>query len=162
MEIKYLSDHKELIPTLARWSYEEWLYLHPERTLSEAEQIMLDRSNKDKIPLILIAFEKGNVIGMAALKLNDLKSHPNLNPWLAGLYVEKGHRNKGVGSSLIRAIEQKAAQLAVKKLYLFTSNTERFYLKLDWTIRERIEQKGRAVIIMEKEIVLQQPVQMER
>ena len=154
MEIEYLADYKNVIPTIARWSYEEWSYLHPERSLSDVEKILLERSNKDKIPLILIACEKGNVIGMVALKRSDLESRPNLSPWLAGLYVEKGHRNKGVGTSLVRAIEQKAAQLKEKKLYLFTSDTVKFYLMLNWTVRERTECQGRFVTVMEKEIVL--------
>jgi N-acetylglutamate synthase-like GNAT family acetyltransferase len=154
VEIEYLADNKEVIPTLARWSYDEWLYLHPERTLSDVERIMLERSNKDKIPLILIACEEGKPIGMVALKIRDLESRPNIGPWLAGLYVEKGHRNKGVGTSLVRAIEQKAAQLKEKKLYLFTPDTEKFFLMLDWAVQERTEWKGRSVTVMEKEIVL--------
>ena len=153
MQIKYLADYKRVIPTIARWSYEEWSYLHPERTVSDVEKIMLERSNKDKLPLILIALEKGKVIGMIALKISDLESHPDIGPWLAGLYVEKGHRNKGVGSNLVRAIEQKAAKLKVKKMYLFTSDTVEFYLMLNWTVRERTEWQGRLVTVMEKEIV---------
>ena len=115
---------------------------------------MLERSNKDKIPLILTACEEGEAIGMVALKISDLESRPNLGPWLAGLYVERGHRNKGVGTSLVHAIEQKAAQLKEKKLYLFTPDTEKFFLMLDWAVQERTEWQGRSVTVMEKAIVL--------
>jgi hypothetical protein len=29
MQIGYLADHQEFIPTLARWHHEEWAYLRP-------------------------------------------------------------------------------------------------------------------------------------
>jgi len=115
---------------------------------------MLERSNKYKIPLILIASEEGKPIGMGALKLSDLESRPNLSPWLAGLYVHQGHKNRGVGTRLVRAIEQKAAQLKVNKLYLFTPETEKFFLLLDWAIKERTEWQGRSVTVMDKVIIL--------
>ena len=80
MEIGYLADHCDAIPMLARWSYEEWAYLHPERTIADVEQLMVERSNKTKIPLCLVALENGSVIGMVARKNHDLESRPNQRP----------------------------------------------------------------------------------
>ncbi len=154
MEIEYLADHKNVIPTLANWSYNEWSNLHPERTLSDVEQLMLERSNKEKIPLCLVAFENDKAIGMIALKTNDLGSRPNLSPWLAGLYVDTKHRKKGVGKKLVFAIEDKAARLGVSKLFLYTPDSEEFYSKLNWVVRERTEWQGHSVSVMEKDIVL--------
>jgi len=154
MEIEYLADHKDVIPNLARWSSDEWSYLHPARTLSDVEKAMLDRSNKEHIPLGLVAFDSGKVIGMIALKTSDLESRPNQSPWLAGLYVDKKHRSKGVGTKLVLAIEKEAARIGVSKLFLYTPDAEDFYSKLSWIVRERTEWQGYSVTVMEKDIAL--------
>ncbi len=130
MRIEYLADHTDFIPTLARWSYDEWSYIHPERTLADVEQLMQARSNKEQIPLCLVAIDNGKVIGMIALKISDLESRPNLSPWLAGLYVQRNHRNKGVGTNLVLAIIKEAARLNVDKLFLYTPDAEGFYSHL--------------------------------
>ncbi len=153
MEIEYLADHKDVIPRLAHWSYNEWSSLHPDRTFEDIKQLMLERSNKDKIPLCLIAIENGNVIGMIALKTNDLESRPNLSPWLAGLYVDIKHRRKGVGKQLVHAIEEEAERIRVNKLFLYTPESEEFYSKLSWIVRERTEWHGHSITVMEKDIV---------
>lgn len=152
MEIEYLADHKYAIPTLANWSFNEWSSLHPDRTLEDVEQLMLERSNKEKIPLCLVAIENNKVIGMIALKTNDLESRPNLSPWLAGLYVDTKHRRKGVGKQLVLAIEKEAARLGVNKLFLITPESEEYYSKFYWVVRERTELNGHSVTVMEKDI----------
>ncbi len=152
MIIEYLADHKDIIPTLARWSYEEWSYLHPERTLSDVERLISEGSNKEHIPISLIAIDKGKIIGMIALKTSDFKARPNLSPWLAGLYVDKLQRRKGVGTKLVHEIEKLAARLGVSKLYLVTDDAEKFYSKLGWSVQESTVWQGLSVTVMEKDI----------
>jgi predicted N-acetyltransferase YhbS len=152
MIIEYLADHKDIIPTLAGWSYEEWSYLHPERTLSDVEQSILEGSNKEHIPVSLVAIDRGKVIGMIALKTSDFKARPNLGPWLAGLYVDKLQRRKGVGTRLVHEIEKLAARLGASKLFLVTDDAENFYSKLSWSVLERTVWQGISVTVMEKDI----------
>jgi len=152
MKIEYLADYKDIIPTLAEWSYEEWSYLHPERTLSDVERLISEISNKRHIPISLVAIDKGKVIGMISLKTSDFKARPNLSPWLAGLYVDKPHRRKGVGTKLVHEIEKLAARLGVRKLYLVTDDAEKFYSKLCWSVQERTVWQGLSVTVMDKDI----------
>ena len=152
MEIEYLADHSNVIPTLAQWIYEEWSYLHPERTYSEVESLISEGSNKEDIPISLVAMEKGKVIGWAALKVNDFKARPKLSPWLGGLYVDKQHRRTGVGTELVQEIESLSIRLGVTKLFLITDDAEDFYAKLGWSVRERTESRGFSVIVMEKAV----------
>jgi predicted N-acetyltransferase YhbS len=152
MIIEYLADHKDIIPTLAGWSYEEWSYLHPERTLSDVEQSIVEGSNKEHIPVSLVAIDRGKVIGMIALKTSDFKARPNLGPWLAGLYVDKLQRGKGVGTRLVHEIEKLAARLGARKLFLVTDDAESFYSKLSWAVLERTVWQGISVTVMEKDI----------
>ena len=153
MKIEYLADHKDVIPTLARWTYEEWSYLWPERTLSDVERLITERCNKEHIPISLVAIEKGEVVGMIELKTSDFKARPNLSPWLAGLYVDKLQRSNGVGTRLVHELENLAARLGASKLYLFTDDAEKFYSKLGWSVQERIVWQGLSVTVMEKNVV---------
>lgn len=152
MKIEYLADHKDVIPTLARWTYEEWSYLWPERTLSDVERLISERCNKEHIPIALVAIDKGKVVGMIELKTSDFKARQNLSPWLAGLYVDKLQRSKGVGTKLVHEIENLAARLGASKLYLFTDDAEKFYSNLGWSVQERLVSQGLSVTVMEKDI----------
>ena len=152
MKIEYLADHENCIPTLAKWSYEAWSYLHPDRTLADVERLISEGSNKKHLPISLLAMDKEKVIGMIALNTSDFKARPNLRPWLSGLYVDKSQRNNGVGTKLVHEIEKLAAGLGTSKLYLVTDVTEKFYSKLGWCVQERIVWQGISVVVMEKEL----------
>lgn len=154
MDIEYLADHKDVISTLAEWFYEEWAYLHPDRTLEDVERLISERTNKDKIPVALIAFDGNELIGTVCLKTHDMETRLDLTPWLAGLYVAKPRRRKGIGTALVKAIERKANELTIKNLYLYTPESEGFYSRLGWRIKERVAYHGCPVAIMEKCIVL--------
>lgn len=152
MKIEYLADHREFIPRLARWMHEEWGYLYPEHTLEIRRQLVTERANKDRIPLTLVAIEDNEPVGTVCLKIDDMDTRPELTPWLASLYVEKTHRRQGIGAKLVAAIESEAARLGVKKLYLFTPDSEIFYASLGWTVTERLEYRGCFVSVMKKQL----------
>ncbi len=154
MDIAYLADHKEVIPTLAQWFYQEWAYLHPGRTLEDVERLFGERTNTTKIPVTLVAFEDGELLGTVCLKVHDMDTRLDLAPWLAGLYVAAAWRRKGVGATLVSAIEKKAHELQVEKLYLCTPESEGFYSRLGWHVNERTEYHSHPITIMEKQIVL--------
>lgn len=153
MDITYLADHKEVIPTLAQWFYQEWGCLHPARTLQDVERLIGERTNTTKIPLALVAFEGGELLGTVCLKAHDMDTRLDLTPWLAGLYVAAPLRRRGVGAELVSAIEKKSHELQIEKLFLYTPESEGFYSRLGWHVNERTEYHGYPVTIMEKKIV---------
>jgi len=152
MNIEYLADHKDTIPTLARWHFDEWSYLHPERTLSDVERLISGKTNKEHIPISLVAMEKDKVIGAIELKTDDFKGRPDLNPWLSSLYVDKPHRRKGVATKLVHELEGLAARLGVSKLFLITDNAEKFYSRHCWNVHERTVWQKISITVMEKDI----------
>jgi predicted N-acetyltransferase YhbS len=153
MNIAYLADHKEVIPTLAQWFYQEWAYLHPDRTLEDVHQLLVERANKEKIPVALVAFEGNELLGTVCLKVHDMDTRLDLTPWLAGLYVATSKRRQGIGAILVSAIEKKAREFGVQTLYLYTPESEYFYARLGWDVKERTEYHGCPVSIMEKQII---------
>lgn len=154
MKIAYLADHQDVIPVLSEWFYREWPYLYPERTEHDVTRLISKRTNKDRIPIALVAFEGDELIGTVCLKIHDMDTKPELTPWLAGLYVKESWRRNGVGSSLVKAIERKALEMGISHLFLYTPQSEHFYSGLGWTIRERENYHNVPVTVMEKEIVL--------
>ena len=153
MNIEYLADHKEVIPTLTRWFYDEWSYLHPERTYTDVEHLLTERAQTNKIPVALVAFEGNEQLGTVCLKIHDMDTRLDLTPWLAGLYVAVPRRKQGIGARLVSAIEKEARELGIQALYLYTPESETFYAKLGWHVKERTEYHGCPVTVMEKQIV---------
>jgi GNAT superfamily N-acetyltransferase len=154
MEITYLADHKDVIPILARLFYQEWGYLYPDRALEDVERLIGERANKNKIPIALVVFDGNELLGTVCLKTHDMDTRPDLTPWLAGLYVVSPRRRQGIGMTLVSAIEKKARELGVQQLYLYTPESERFYSRLGWHVKERTEYCSYPVTVMEKKIIL--------
>jgi GNAT superfamily N-acetyltransferase len=153
MNIAYLADHHDVIPILAQWFYQEWAYLYPDRTIEDVKRLIGERTNKNRIPVALVAFAGKELLGTVCLKIHDMDTRLDLTPWLAGLYVSAPRRRQGIGAALVSAIEKKANELSIKKLYLYTLESEGFYLHLGWQVKEKTEYHGYPVTIMEKDIV---------
>ncbi len=154
MRTAYLADHKEVIPKLAEWFHQEWSYLYPKRTIGEVRTAIEERTNKDCIPVALVAFEETELVGTVCLKTHDMDNRLDLSPWLAGLYVAASWRGKGMGTALVKAIEQKAKALGIRKLYLYTPSAVSFYTRMSWRVLEATEYHGAGVTIMEKEMTI--------
>lgn len=154
MIIDYLANHKQVIPALARWFHAEWGYLHPERTYTDVERLITERAQTGRIPVALVAFDGKELLGTVCLKVHDMDTRLDLTPWLAGLYVSDQKRREGIGTALIAAIEKEAFELGVSELYLYTPESESFYAKRGWHVREKTEYHGYAVTLMDKKIIL--------
>ncbi len=153
MDIEYLADHPHVIPTMAEWFFHEWSYLYPERTLQEVERAMRTWTNRDCIPVAVVAFEAGELVGTVCLKAHDMDTRKALSPWLAGLYVAAPWRHKGIGTQLVAAIEQKAVTLGIRELYLYTPESAFFYAQLGWAIKEETVYHQCHVTVMHKNLV---------
>src|SRR5512134_1292985 len=101
--IHELSAHPELVPTVARWIYEEWWSRKPGVTAETIATRLRDATDPVKLPASLLAFWGTQPAGTVNLIFHDLSDRPDLSPWLAALYVLPEHRGKGIGSALVRA-----------------------------------------------------------
>lgn len=156
VEIHYLGDHADVIPIVAKWIYDEWSFLYPGKTSKYIESLFRERLHKKRLPLTLVAFERGKPVGTVSLKAFDMETRRNLTPWVTSLYVVKQWRGRGIGSSLMKAVEQKAAELGIQKLFLLTADSDlagRLYSGLGWKVREKPIYHSYRVIIMEKDLM---------
>jgi GNAT superfamily N-acetyltransferase len=149
-----LADYPELAPMLAKWHWEEWGHLAPNRPLEQWIERMADRVNRDQIPLTVIAFEEDQPVGLASLVIYDMDTRKDLSPWLAGVYVAPAFRGRGHGAALVTAIEEYGVKLGVETLYLYTNTAQGLYEKLGWSEIEREPYRGREVVIMQKDLNL--------
>ena len=93
-------------------------------------------------------------VGTCLLVRHELEPAHDLTPWLAGVVVDRNHRNKRIGRALVAAIEAHAASLGVERLYLYTWEARDFYAGLGWVAIEPFEQDGHPMLLMARELRL--------
>ncbi len=151
LQIEALADHPQHVPTLAAWFYEQWRwFLPPESSADAIAAKFRTHLNRDAAPLALIALKEGELLGSASLRVNDMDIFTELTPWLGGVYVAPPHRRRGVGTQLVRAVEQKARDLGHRSLHLFTFDQAPLYSSLGWQVLKRVEYHGHPVVVMHK------------
>jgi len=154
MEIAYLADHPEHVEELAQLHCAEWGYLNPGETLARRIDRLTADCGRRAIPAMVAALSEQVLVGSAGLVAHDMSDHRSLTPWLASVFVKPAYRRNGVGSMLVRRIEQEAATLGVETLYLYTPSAARLYERLGWTLWEHCRYKGVEVDIMSRSLVV--------
>jgi len=153
VRIEYLGDNEALIPTLARWHYEEWRHLNPDKTIEQYIARLYSHVGRKRIPTTFVALSGGILLGSSSLVACDMDIHRDLSPWLASLYVFPIYRSRGVGSALVHRVIKEAEALDVETLYVFTPDREGFYIRLGWSTFERTEYRGYKAAIMALELI---------
>ncbi|HQS16212.1 GNAT family N-acetyltransferase [Reyranella sp.] len=143
-------------PTLAEqvsvWGFDEWGHLNPGQTLDERRAKVQGKMNVDRVPIAFVALDDdGGIVGTASLIFDDLEDDPR-NPWLASVYVPPAHRQRGIASALVSAVEAAARRIGYDRLYLFTTSAAALYERLGWTALERRDYRGEHIQIMEKSL----------
>ncbi len=101
IDIHYLADHVNLTRLIATWFYEEWGIPHPKNSVENVEKRLFNQMNRDRLPLISIAFQGVEPVGSASLKIREMETHPQYAHWLGSVYVRHIFRNQGIGSRLV-------------------------------------------------------------
>ena len=133
-EIIALADAPDLIPVVAAWHWNEWGAGDPSGSLADWTENLRRRSLKDRVPTSWVGLVAGLPAGSVALVESDMSTHPELTPWLSGLFVLPEYRNAGVGSALTAHCEAAAARLGVGRLYLYTDTAAGFYAARGWSV----------------------------
>lgn len=152
IDIQYLADCPEVIPTLASWAFEQWGQQYKMESVNVQLELFAHRANRDRLPLALVAFLGSQPVGTASIKIREMTTHPHLMYWLGAVYVVGRFRNRGIGTELISCATAKARDLAVDTLYLHTPDKAEFYSRLGWKEIERCVYYGHKVTIMKKNL----------
>ena len=153
MELQLLADNEEIIPTVATWYVEEWGHLEGVRNLPNMIEELRDYLNKDKMPLMVVALEGGEVLGVAQLKFREMDIYPEKEHWLGGVYVSRRYRGNKIARKIIAEVVSIAEKLGVDELYLQTVRLDGgLYVTLGWNPLEQVEYRGEQVLVMERKL----------
>ena len=156
MHIEKLNKYPELIPTVVKWWFDEWSHLNPspENTLEAAIVSLQNKIENNDFPHILLAFKNGQAVGVASLKLHELREHfPDIPHWLGSVYVEEPARGAGVASKLIEEIERVAVRMNISTLHLATEQLDGgLYKRLGWQPVSEVVDRGDVVLVMRKRL----------
>lgn len=142
----------ELAPITGKWRWEAFFR---DDGISLADMLRQEEAaaaSAELLPTVLVMLDDGRPVGMVTLCLNDLEGRPDLNPWLAGLYVEPNHRGKGCALYLIDALETLARDANIDRLSLYTASAVKLYQQAGWTTVETFDQASERFSIMQKSI----------
>ena len=155
MELVLLADKPKAIPQIAKWYSDEWGYISNDssRSTSALETKLNGYLNTDKLPLMLLATVNNQVIATAQLRFQEMTTYPETSHWLGGVYVDKAHRGKAIGQSLINGILDLARRHQVSELYLQTEDhSGGLYKKMGWKAVEQVTYHGVKVLVMKLKV----------
>jgi predicted N-acetyltransferase YhbS len=148
VQIEFLADRPEFIPTLAEWHFREWAYLRPGDSVANRVRLLHERSGRRDLPITFVASSGAQLLGSAMLIHHEMDSRPQFTPWLAGVFVAPAHRRCGIGRALAEHVVGQAATLGFSTVYLFTPSAEGFFSRLGWNIVEHTCYRDTDVTIM--------------
>jgi GNAT superfamily N-acetyltransferase len=149
MHIQALRDRPEFIGQVAALIHNEWPYEFEGISLQAWTEQFQTLEGLDRTTFI--AIEDSRLLGTACLDIEDLPERPDLSPWLASVYVIPEARSRGLGSQLVRAVEQEAWNQGVPRLHLQTPEHENYYAQQGWTTLEHLQAWNKNVALMCKE-----------
>jgi len=132
IEIAFLIDYPETIPTLTRWFRAQWPDYFAERTAADIAQDFYAEANRDSIPVRLVAFADGELAGTITLRDRAMKTLPEYHPGLGGLFVIEKHRGQGIGTELVRAGMNVAREQGYQRVYATTVAARGILERLGW------------------------------
>ena len=148
MTIRPLADVPESIEILARWFHEEWQTFDGRSTDIIAAQLA-ENLNRDSVPITFVALRNSQLVGTISLDLSDLPPFDHLSPWLASFYVLPAARNAGIGTALIRHLQQFASAHGITTLYLWTPGSTRIYEHCGWRIFQRTTYNSHPITLLQ-------------
>ncbi len=153
MELEFLADNENAIPILANWYFSEWGYVEKGNTLDKVTDKLYGYLNTDKIPLIILAIEEGEILGAAQLRYREMDIYPEKEHWLGGVYVSQNHRGNKIAEQIIHKVVTVAKNLNVHKLHVQTQHLGGgLYRHLGWRPIEQVNYRGMNVLVMENQI----------
>ncbi|MCQ1855358.1 GNAT family N-acetyltransferase [Neorhizobium galegae] len=151
ISIVSIADRPDLVPVTGKWRWEA--FFKDEMSLDEMLRLEQEcASSSELMPTVLVMLEGEYPVGMIALCLDDLEGRPDLNPWLAGVYVDPRYRGNGYALRLIEELEGLARNQGIKRLSLYTGNATGLYHRAGWAMTETVQRKGRPYSVMQKNL----------
>ena len=149
--VRLLADTQESIPIIAAWYKSEWVKWFSDTSVEEIEADLRTVSHRDRLPLALVAFDKGStLLGVCSIRDDPFEPYPHVGPWLRGLYVHAPFRGAGVADALIGAASEHAKRLQIPKLYASTHSAVGTFERAGWLGFDQVRHEGQLLTIFAK------------
>lgn len=147
--ISRLVEVPSLAPRLAAAHAREWSHLYANWNESAALSDFTAEGGSADIPTTWVAHHPTHgPMGSVSLVKDDLPGHPDLNPWLASLYVFPEFRGRKLGRILIREALNFLRLRNYPEAFLFTENLASYFSKFNFTFHDHAHAEGRTVTVM--------------
>lgn len=112
-------------------------------SIEEEEKALRELAADQSRQVALLATCDGVPAGTCLLVTSEIDPQHDVSPWLVGLYVAPEFRGRGVGRTLVAAIEEHAQLRSIPRLYLYTDDSEvPYYRNLGWIVADCVDWKG--------------------
>ena len=132
-QIVPLAAAPDAAPTLARWFVEARPPYYGDDGPGDAAAALAACARTGSLPPAGVALDSaGRTLGTAALKRNSAGDAAFPGPWLAALLVGPGHRQRGIGSALVAAIEVEAVRQGFDAIYVSADEAGAIFERRGW------------------------------
>ena len=150
ISISRLCDAFSFAPILAAAHAQEWGHLYENWNQSVAlADFEMEKAGSDLPTTWVIHQTSGTPMGSISLVMDDLPEHPDLNPWLASLYVFPKFRGRGLGRLLVQQALDFLLRQKYPYVYLFTEDQVPFFSKFGFFVHSPTKANGHPVTIMQ-------------
>jgi len=147
--ISRLWEIPSLAPILAAAHAREWGHLYTNWNREVALADFKSETEKSAIPTTWVIHDRTGIpMGSVSLVKDDLPGYPDLNPWLASLFVFPEFRGRGLGKLLVRQALDFLRHQKYPHAYLFTEDQVPFFANFGFAIHGPAQANGHAVTVM--------------
>lgn len=150
LRIELLADHQEILPLLTKWFEREWWAHYGPTGPGDAQSDLLSYANRHGLPVGVVALHGNELRGITVLKAASIVTHSHLSPWVAAGLVKLSCRRQGIGTKMLRAIEEVARHLGFARIYCGTSKTTHLLNNCGWQFIEQTTHNGKSLSILQK------------
>jgi GNAT superfamily N-acetyltransferase len=155
ISIGLLADHPHLIPPVGEIRWREWGHPPEPEDLDWWVAVTGKEAGRDELPVTWVAVDhQGQATGAVGLGEFDIEERRDRSPWVLGMIVDPGQRNKGTGARLMRALETWAVGHGYSQLWVATGGRAvDFYRKCGWELAESFERaSGERVTVLTRSL----------
>jgi len=114
--------------------------------------------SRDRLPVTLIAVSENRFAGCVSLREKTMGAvtHPEAyldeSPWLSNMIVSEWARGRGIASRLTEALEKKAREHGITRIYSSTEHGDSLYHKLGYQDIQQKPHKHTTLYLIYKDV----------